>query len=149
MKRKLLILCCLTFLVVTGCMTDKAQMGAVLGTLGGAAVGGQVGKSKDRRRNAIIGALAGGVIGYIFGNEMDKADRTKLSQTFENTPSNKTVTWVNPDTQNTFTVTPEPAYYQGNRPCRDAYIKAVINGEVKQIKTTACRNNAGIWEIIK
>ncbi len=129
---------------------NKAQLGSTIGGLGGAAVGGQIGNKHDRLRNAIIGAFAGTVIGYIVGNEMDKYDKQQLNQTFETSPSHKKVTWVNPDNNNRYEVTPEPAYTGDNgRPCRDAYIEAVIDREYKQVKTTACRNNDGTWEIIK
>ena len=144
------ILICFIPFLYSSCTTTKAQQGSVLGTLAGAAVGAQLGKSGDRRKNAIIGAGIGLVIGYIIGNEMDKYDRQKLNETFEYQPSHKKVEWVNPDTGKKFEVTPEPAY-KGNdgRICRDAYIQAVVKGEYKQIKTTACRNPDGTWEIVK
>ncbi len=128
----------------------SAQLGSTIGGLGGAAIGGQIGDKSHRSRNAIIGAFAGAVIGYIVGNEMDKYDREKLNQTFEKVPSHKKVTWVNPDNHNKYEVIPEPAYTSNDgRVCRDAYIQAVINGEYKQVKTTACRNDDGTWEIVK
>ena len=148
--RKLLLFTVLVAFVaiVTGC--NKAELGSTIGGLSGAAIGGQLGDRKHRARNAIIGAFAGTVIGYIIGNEMDKYDREELNHTFETVPSNKKVSWVNPDTKNKYYVTPEPAYTgKRGRPCRDAFIEAVIDGEYKQVKTTACRNPNGTWEIIK
>ncbi len=148
-KGYLLMLALVIFsLILASC--NRAELGTTIGGLGGAAIGGQIGDKSHRSRNAIIGAFAGAVIGYIVGNEMDKYDRQKLNQTFEKVPSNKKVEWVNPDTHNKYEVTPEPAYTSNDgRVCRDAYIQAVINGEYKQVKTTACRNDDGTWQIIK
>ncbi len=138
----------ITAMLLSSC--NKAELGSTIGGLSGAAIGGQLGDRKHRGRNAILGAFAGTLIGYIVGNEMDKYDKQRLNQTFETSQSYKKVKWVNPDTHNNYEVTPEPAYSGRNgNPCRDAYIEAVIDGEYKQVKTTACRNNNGTWEIIK
>ncbi len=150
MKKYLLLLSimALSSLFLFSC--TQGQLGSTIGGLGGAAIGGQVGSKHDRLRNAAIGALAGTVIGYIVGNEMDKNDRQQLTNTFETQPSHKRVEWVNPDNGNRYNVTPEPAYRgSNNRDCRDAYVEAVIGGEYKQVKTTACRNYDGTWEIVK
>jgi surface antigen len=148
-KKYLYLSIALIFSILFSACT-QAELGTAIGGLGGAAVGGQIGDKKHRTRNAIIGAFAGTMIGYIVGNEMDKSDKQKLNNTFETTPSHKKVKWINPDNNNSYEVTPEPAYTANDgRPCRDAYIQAVIDGKYKQVKTTACRNNNGIWEIIK
>jgi surface antigen len=149
-KKYILLITVLVIFAMFAISCNRAELGSTIGGLGGAAVGGQIGDKKHRGRNAIIGAFAGAVIGYIVGNEMDKYDKQKLNETFETVPSHKKVKWVNPDNNNRYEVTPEPAYTADDgRPCRDAYIQAVINGEYKQVKTTACRNNNGQWEIIK
>ena len=52
---------------------NKSQKGAVIGTAGGAAVGGVIGKaSGNTALGAIIGAAVGGGAGAVIGHKMDK-----------------------------------------------------------------------------
>ena len=74
--------------VSTGCATDEygnprpmtdAQKGAIIGAVGGAAVGA-IGNKSNRNRGAIIGAIGGGVAGAAVGSYMDsqKQDLEKV-----------------------------------------------------------------------
>jgi len=65
--------------VTTGCATDEygnrrpmtdAQKGAIIGAIGGAAVGA-IGNKSNRNRGAIIGAIGGGIAGAAVGSYMD------------------------------------------------------------------------------
>ncbi len=69
-------------LFTVGCKTmNKTQKGAVIGTVGGGAVGAVIGKATGNTvLGAIIGATVGGVTGAIIGNKMDKqAEEIKKS----------------------------------------------------------------------
>lgn len=66
-------------LLVTGCATDEygnrlpmsdTEKGALIGVLGGAAVGALV--TKKAGKGALIGAVGGGLAGGLVGNYMDK-----------------------------------------------------------------------------
>ncbi len=60
------------FLILAGCATHS-QTGAVIGTGGGAVVGGVVGRmTGSTARGAIIGAVVGGAAGAIIGDRMDR-----------------------------------------------------------------------------
>jgi len=148
--KKVLIITLITTLIagftLSGCAT-KAQTGAGIGALGGAAIGGQVGRSKHRARNAMIGAVAGALLGYAIGNEWDKYDQRRLEQVYENSRSYKTTSWVNPDTNRSYSVTPRPARNINGHVCRKAYIEAVIDGRVEKVETLACRQPDGTWKI--
>jgi len=74
--------------VSTGCATDEygntrpmtdAQKGAIIGVVGGAAVGA-IGNKSNRNRGAIIGAIGGGLAGATVGSYMDsqKQDLEKV-----------------------------------------------------------------------
>jgi outer membrane protein OmpA-like peptidoglycan-associated protein len=65
--------------VTTGCATDEygnprpmtdAQKGAIIGAVGGAAVGA-IGNKSNRNRGTIIGAIGGGIAGAAVGSYMD------------------------------------------------------------------------------
>jgi len=145
MLNKILLICLLiTPLLINSCAT-KGQTGAVGGAAGGALIGQAIGHDTEA---TLIGAAVGGLLGYIIGNEMDKYDRTRLNQVYETSPSNRTTTWVNPDTGNNYAVTPEPAYQESGRNCRRAEILSTIDGKAEKTYATACREN-GQWVIQK
>lgn len=61
-------------MVASGCKNmNKTTKGAIIGTAGGAAVGGVIGKAAgNTAMGAIIGAAVGGVTGAVIGKKMDK-----------------------------------------------------------------------------
>ncbi len=70
-------------LALTACapLTDpnnpnrNTQQGALIGAIGGAVVGGQIGDSEEeRRRNAVAGAVLGGGGGALVGNRLDQQE---------------------------------------------------------------------------
>jgi len=150
MRHKAIILLGVFLLgIACGCAT-KGQTGAIIGGLGGAAVGGQLGPKDKRGQNALIGAAVGALIGYIAGNELDKYDREQVTQALERTPSGQTTSWVNPDTGRSYSVTPAPAYSSGtNDICRDFTLTGRDTyGNPETIHTKACRNAAGQWVLM-
>ncbi|MDD2464367.1 MAG: RT0821/Lpp0805 family surface protein [Desulfobulbus sp.] len=139
------IIGCLVILLLTSSCANKGQTGA----LGGAAAGGLLGQAIGHSTGAtLIGVALGGMLGYIVGNEMDKYDRERLTHVYESGNSNRRSSWVNPDTGNRYSVTPQPAYRaSGNQVCRRAEIQAVIDGKPQRTSSTACRNSYGEWEL--
>jgi surface antigen len=137
-------------LTMTACSNmglNKGKQGAIGGAAGGAAIGQAVGRDTEA---TLIGAAVGSLLGYIVGNEMDKYDKQRLNQTYENIPSGHTSAWQNPDTGNRYQVTPQQAYVSPSntqQPCREAEIIAVIDGKRQKTYTTACRNSRGQWEL--
>ncbi len=124
---------------------QKGQVGAMGGAVGGALIGQAIGHNTEA---TLIGAAVGTMIGYIFGNEMDKYDREQLNHVYERGVSNQSAAWVNPDSGNQYTVTPQPAYQPTpNKICRKAEIDAVIDGKKQTTYTTACRDEAGHWQL--
>ena len=89
MKRLTVLILIAAFAAVsTGCATDEygnrrpmtdAQKGAIIGAIGGAAVGA-IGNKSNRNRGAIIGAIGGGIAGVAVGSYMDsqKKDLEKV-----------------------------------------------------------------------
>ncbi len=124
----------------------KGQVGAVGGGAAGAIIGQAIGHNTEA---TLIGLAIGTMLGYIVGNEMDKYDRQELNRVYERGVSNQPSTWVNPDNKNQYTVTPQPAYtnQRTNQPCRKAKIDAVIDGQRKNIYSTACRDAYGHWQL--
>ncbi len=135
-------------LTLAGCANDSGFSRGTQGAGFGAAAGALAGQAIGRDTEAtLLGAAIGTVLGYIVGNEMDKSDRQRLNHIYETAPSGQAVTWQNPDTGNSYQVTPQKAYQDTNSsgPCRRAEIYATIDGQSKRTYTTACRNNMGEW----
>lgn len=136
----------LLFLLLLSSCATRGQTGAVGGAAGGALIGQAIGHNTGA---TLIGAAVGGLLGYIVGNEMDKYDRDRLNNTYEQGASNQRSSWVNQDSGNRYAVTPEPSYQDSSsrRVCRRAEIEAIIDGEVERTYSTACRNQHGQWEL--
>lgn len=136
-------------LFFAGCAQNTGMSRGSVGGLGGAAGGALLGQAIGGNTEAtLLGAAIGGVLGYVVGNEMDKADQSRLTQTYETAPSGQPVAWVNPDSGNQYKVTPQPAYSTASQStCRDAKVEAIIDGRREIVNTTACRNSAGQWQM--
>jgi len=125
----------------------KAEQGALIGGLGGAAVGGQLGPDGNRGENALIGAGLGLVLGYMIGNEWEKYDQGRLNHALETAPSGQCSAWVNPDTGNRYAATPRPAYRRSGRVYRDVEIDGVVDGRREIVYAKAYRRSDGTWQL--
>lgn len=128
---------------------NKAEQGALIGGLGGAAIGGQFGPGKNRGENALIGAGIGALLGYVIGNEWDKYDQRRLDNTLEYSRSGRSADWVNPDTGNAYTATPSRAYRSDGRVYRDVTIDGVVDGRRETVHATAFRRPDGSWQLVQ
>jgi surface antigen len=138
------LLALLFLLLLTSC-ANRGQTGAMGGAAAGALIGQAIGHNSEA---TLIGAAVGTMLGYIVGNEMDKYDRQQLNHTYERGISNQRSSWVNPDTGNQYTMTPQPAYQDSSRRiCRRAEIDAVIDGRAERMYSTACRDENGQWQL--
>ena len=150
MRSLSLLLLSVLLLTLTSCadsQLSKGTQGAGMGAAGGAIIGQAIGRNTEA---TLIGAAVGTMLGYIVGNEMDKFDKRELNQAYEFGQSGQPTTWKNPDSGNSYQVTPQPAYtspQQPQTPCRKAEILATIDGKTEKTYTTACRNSAGQWEL--
>ena len=98
------------------------------------------------------GTLIGAGLGNQIGKSLDRADRAALQQTtqrsLESSPSGQTTSWTNPDSGNSGTVTPQPAYTNASgQYCREFQQTITVGGEQQSGYGTACRQPDGSWEI--
>jgi len=126
---------------------------AVLGALGGAALGGGIAALAGGGTGAIVGATLGGALlgGYI-GNRLDARDKQMASQAaqkaFEDSQSGQPSVWNNPDTGNSGSITPTRTYQLANGTyCREYKQTITVGGEQQQAYGTACRQPDGTWKI--
>ncbi len=149
MKQTILLPVLLSLTLLLSSCADgptKAGMGAGGGAAAGALIGQAIGHNTEA---TLIGAAVGSMLGYMIGNEMDKYDRQQLNHVYERGVSGQTNAWRNPDSGNSYQVTPQPAYSNPSthQPCRRAEILAVIDGKAETTYTTACRDEDGQWQL--
>lgn len=151
LKKSVLIL--LSCMLITSCGTKRGT-GTVVGAGLGALLGSQFGKGGGQLFAVAAGAIAGGLIGGAIGEQMDEHDKLMAERSaqkaLENSPSGKSVSWKNPDTNHRGSVTPTRTYQnkQGSY-CREYTQEVTIGGETQKAYGTACRQPDGQWLIVK
>ncbi len=137
--------------LLAGCSqeTKNQDVGTVVGGALGGLVGAQVGSGRGRVAAAVAGTIVGAMIGGNIGKSMDKLDRIKAEQALERVPTGQTTSWRNPDTGNSYAVTPTQTYVNdGGAPCRDYTTEGWIDGKREVIKGSACRQPDGTWRAV-
>lgn len=135
----------LALLLAAGC-ARKEHAGGVIGGAFGGALGSQIGTGVGRAVASAAGALGGSYIGGEIGRAMDEADRQRVHETLERSPTGESVAWTNPDTGVAYEVTPTHTYDSQGTPCRKYTTEAWISGEREVVTGTACRQPDGSWE---
>jgi surface antigen len=139
----------LSTLLFSGCASyqgEHEQTGMVIGGVLGGLLGSQVGRGDGRTAAIIIGTLAGTAIGGSIGQSMDETDRMRTNTTLETVRTGVSSRWRNPDSGNSYTVTPTRTYETEGAPCREYTIDAVIGGKPEKVYGTACRQPDGSWK---
>jgi surface antigen len=153
------ILICSVVSITAGCETgsnnelfSKQNIGTVAGAAGGAVLGSNVGKGKGNIAAIAAGTLLGGLAGNKIGASLDRADMTHYNrssqQALETAQTNTPVTWRNPDSGNSGTITPTRTFQTSDGTyCREYTQKIVVQGKPAQGYGKACRQADGTWKI--
>lgn len=133
---------------------SKENIGTAVGAIGGAWVGSNVGKGKGRIVSIAAGTLLGAGLGKSLGSSLDKADlnyyQNASQSSLENTPTNQTSTWVNPDSGTSGAITPVRTFQMsGGKYCREYQQTITIEGRTESGYGTACRQEDGSWKIVQ
>lgn len=123
------------------------QMGAITGGILGGVLGSNVGSGKGRTAGIIAGTLIGGYAGSNVGKSMDDVNRMKMAQALESTRTHHTRSWVDPDTQREYSVTPVSTFRRSGRVCRNYTTSILIDGRLQTAEGVACRDAKGQWVI--
>ncbi len=133
---------------LSGCANMNQQdVGTVAGGVLGGALGNQIGGGNGRVLATVGGTLLGAYLGGSVGKSMDDIDRMKMNQALETTRTNQTVSWKNPDSGNSYAVTPTALSTNAQGlPCRDYTTTVLIGGKRQQMYGRACRMADGSWQ---
>ena len=126
-----------------------------IGTLGGAVVGGllgsRIGSGKGRLIATGAGVLVGALIGGSVGRGLDDVDRIKAKEASDKAhaaPIGETITWNNPDSQKSGSVTPlRDGTSTSGKYCREYQQTVTIGGKTEKSYGTACRQPDGSWQV--
>ena len=135
-------------LIVSGCNSTgpKQQSGTAIGAVVGGLIGAASG-GNNRAGKVLLGAVIGGLIGGSIGKSMDDRDRAKARQALEYNRTGQTMAWTNPDSGNSYRVTPRRTYRdpETRQDCREYDTEAYVNGRREQVYGRACRDEQGNW----
>jgi surface antigen len=149
MKRFLTVSLIVAAVSITGCNQLRNQdVGTVVGGALGGLLGSQIGSGSGQLAATAAGALLGGLIGSNIGRSMDELDHYRANQALENTHTDYTSSWENPDSGSRYAVTPTRTYESDGTPCREYTTEAWIDGEEETLRGTACRQPDGTWRTI-
>jgi len=156
MKLRVVIAAGAIALTVAAC--ENSSLGGTkqtIGTLGGAAAGGlfgaQFGSGSGQLAATAAGALLGAFIGSEIGRTMDEVDRQRAEVAYQRAttaPVGETITWNNPNSGNSGTVTPtREGQSSTGAYCREFQQTVIIGGKEEEAYGVACRQPDGAWEI--
>ena len=98
----------------------------------------------------LSGRLVGILMNRSVGQYMDGKDRSCAGQVLEFVPDDHAVSWRNPATDTTYTVTPRQSYTNRNGDfCRAFSTEATMDGVVQEANGAACRQNDGAWLVMR
>ena len=156
MKKSILALCMAAFLMLPACETfegSKRDIGGVLGAVTGGVLASNVGKGKGQLVAVGVGTLVGALVGSEIGKSLDKADMMyaqRANQQAHTAPIGQAITWSNPESGNSGSVTPLRDGYDRNSGsfCREYEQVIYVDGRQETGTGIACKQPDGRWEIM-
>ena len=152
-KIAIVSLIALSTVALGGCQHygQKEAGGTLIGAGLGGLLGSQFGGGTGKLVTTALGVAAGGLIGNHIGRSLDRADQAYLYQASERAqtaPVGETITWSNPNTGNSGSVTPtREGQSSTGAYCREFQQTVIIGGKEEQAYGVACRQPDGAWEI--
>jgi surface antigen len=116
-------------------------------------IGSQFGHGGGQLAAVAIGTLGGALIGSEIGRSMDQADHAAYQNAAaqaQTAPVGETITWNNPESGNYGSITPtrEGVQSETGAYCREYQQEIVVGGKAQQGYGQACRQPDGSWKII-
>jgi surface antigen len=148
MTRTALVAALIAVACLGGCETNpsKQDIGMVTGAVLGGVLGHQIGSGSGNTVATIGGAALGAFVGSRIGQSMDRDDQLKTAQALETAPDNRATTWRNPNSGQSYSVTPTQTYGSSTSPCRDFTTTTQFEGREEVVHGKACRQPDGTWK---
>lgn len=158
MKKSLFIATlCLAGVSVASCSWNEKRsetLGGVAGAVLGGVVGSKVGRGTGRNAAIVIGATLGAMWGQDIAKGLSDVDKIfherTTSDTLEYGEPGEEVSWSNPDSGNSGTVTAGDTYQNDEgQDCRTFETTVNAEGESRTAEGLACRMADGSWQIVE
>jgi len=124
----------------------KEDIGMASGAVLGGVIGDQFGSGGGQAVATIGGAALGAFLGSSIGRRMDQNDQRRTAEALETSREGSATTWRNPDTGQTYSVTPTYTYKGAAGPCRHFRTVTQIDDHEEVVQGTACRQPDGTWK---
>ncbi len=156
-SKKILALLAVVAVSVSACNNidttgNKELIGAGAGAILGGYAGSKVGKGSGQLVAVGVGTLLGTLVGSNIGSSLDKADlmyANRANQQAYTAPVGETISWNNPDTGNSGTITPvRDGTSTNGRYCREYSQTITVDGKSQKAYGTACKNPDGTWQVV-
>jgi surface antigen len=149
MKKITVLAICLA-ISLSGCQTNKANIGTGLGAVGGGLLGSMVGGGKGKTLATIIGAGAGAYFGNSIGARLDAADEVTHNNALEESlTTGQSISWENEENKTGGEVIIDRQGTKSNGAVCKEFTQVIYIADKKEhAKGTACENKDGSWEII-
>ena len=142
--------------VLGGCMGRSETGGTIVGGIGGAVLGNQIGggtgKTIATALGAIIGAAAGGQIGRMMDARSQEQAGRATHRALDTGTIGEPIAWENPDNRGGPARGSAKVTRQGRNAdgevCREFQQTVTIGTREEQSYGTACRDAAGDWRIV-
>jgi surface antigen len=133
-------------------MGNKQTVGTGAGALLGGIVGSKMGKGSGQLWATGAGALLGAFAGSSIGKSLDQADMMYHNQAVDKAygaPLNETISWRNPDSGHSGSVTPirEGRQSASGNLCRQYKQTIIVDGQAETAYGTACQERDGTWTL--
>lgn len=139
----------LVLLQLGACTVTRQESGALMGAVVGGVVGNQVGGGRGKDLATAVGIFAGALAGSNIGKSLDALDAANTQSALETNRTHQTSAWTNPDSGNSYSVTPVKTYEStAGRYCREYQSSVTVGGRHENGYGTACRQPDGSWKIL-
>lgn len=130
----------------------KEGIGTAVGAVAGGLAGSKVGGGSGQLWATGVGTLLGAWVGNEVGRSLDKADLAYAKQAEQkaySAPLGQTISWNNPQSGHYGTVTPirDGATASGDY-CREYEQTIYVDGRTETGVGVACKRSDGTWDII-
>ncbi len=126
---------------------NKTIIGSAAGAAGaGLIAAAAIGGAPAIAGGVILGGLLGGVIGHYLDDQDKRIAAETTKKSLQDSKPGQPMSWVNPDSGNSGTVTPSKSYQTASgEVCRDFQQTIKVDGKTQQAHGTACRDASGNW----
>ncbi|WP_367715348.1 RT0821/Lpp0805 family surface protein [Nitratireductor sp. GISD-1A_MAKvit] len=102
--------------------------------------------------SAILGIEGGGLVGGTLGQPLSRRQKRLAIEAeykaLESTPAGQDISWRDSGSGRAGTVRPAQPYRVGSQDCRQYMHVIRIEGEMREARGTACRNEDGSWMLL-